>query len=294
MQECRAVTEAEEKILVSFAQSARRHPVVASLISLIGSILLVAEALHGRALELVTYLSAMVLSVVVVDVSVTYFGKLHIDFPVQVPRTETVVAAALYPLAAAIFAYRFSGLYPPHGVSSKLLFVTALFLFGFHLALALFLVWRGYGFGDLGVRFWGFAPVPLIMVVCMALVAWATPLRNTWTEVYRSLGGSMWGWIESGLLMAALPEEFFRMVWQTRFGRLLNNRAVGWLAASLLWAALHWFIFSQGRSRLETFFGLLDIIPYGLLLGYITYRTQSILPAILLHATKFVWLGKLG
>ena len=42
------------------------------------------------------------------------------------------------------------------------------------------------------------------------------------------------------------------MFWQTRAGKLLNNGAAGWLIASLLWAGLHWFIFSQGRTHFQT------------------------------------------
>ena len=283
-----------KKTLFDFLRSAQRHPGVATVITLIAVVLFVGEALEERALEMFTYLAAMVLSAAIVEISIALLGKPRMDLPVRVPRTEVAVAAVLYLLAGVTLAYRFSGLYPPHNLFSRLLFVAALLLFGSQIMLALVLLLRGYSLRDLGMRLWGFAPVPCIMVVCMALVALATPLRNTWTDAYRSLGGSIWGWIESGLLMAALPEEFFRMFWQTRAGKLLNNGAAGWLIASLLWAGLHWFIFSQGRTHFQTLFWVLDIVPYGLLLGYLTRRTQSILPAILLHATKFVWLGRLG
>ena len=209
------------------------------------------------------------------------------ELTVRVPRYEVTAAAPIFLLAAATLAYRFSGLYPPHDAFSRLLFLAAMLFFGFQIMLALILLLRGYSFRDLGIRFWGFGSVASIMMLCMALVAVETPLKSVWTDAYRSFGGSMWGWIEVGLLMAAPPEEFFRMFWQTRTGRLLNNAAAGWLVASLMWASLHWFIFSQGRTHLQTFFVVLDILPYGLLLGYVTRRTQSILPAILLHATKF-------
>lgn len=283
-----------KKTLVDFVRSAQRHAGVVSIIALIAAVLLVSEAIDGRALEIVSYLGAMVLSAAIVDVSIAFFGKPRADLPVWAPRIEIAVAAPTYLLAAATLAYRFSIWYPPHNLFSRLVFLAALLFFGFQIALALFLLLRGYGFQDLGIRFWGFTSVPLIMMPCMALVAIATPLRSVWSEAYHSFGGSILGWIETGLLMAALPEEFFRMFWQTRTGKLLNNAAAGWLVASLLWASLHWFIFSQGRTHLQTLFMVLDIIPYGLLLGYVTQRTQSILPATLLHATKFVWLGGLG
>ena len=264
------------------------------MVVLIGAALLVGWAREGRALEMITYLGAVVLSAVIVDVSVALLEKPRIDFPVRAPRTEVMVAAVLYFGSAAVFAFRFSHWFPVHSLSLRLLFVAGMFLFGFHILLAVFLLARGYGLRDLGIRFWGFAPVLFVMACCMGLVALATPLRDVWVGSYREIGGSVWAWIEVGLLSAALPEEFFRMVWQTRLGKLLNNSAAGWLIASVLWAAMHSFLYSQGRSHLQTLFLVLDIVPYGLLLGYLTHRTRSILPAIVLHATKFVWLGGLG
>lgn len=267
---------------------------MAGIVVLIGGALLVHEALERRALEMITYLGAVVLSAVIVDVSVALLEKPRIDFPVRGPRTETIVAAFFYFAAAAVFAVRFSRWFPFHSASTRILFAAGMFFFGFQIFLALFLLLRGYGLRDLGIRLWGFAPVPFVMACCMGLVALATPLRDSWSEVYREIGGSIWAWVPVGLLMAALPEEFFRMVWQTRMGKLLNNAAAGWLVGSLLWASLHLFFYAQGHSHLQTLFSVLYIVPYGLLLGYITHRTRSILPAILLHATKFVWLGNLG
>ena len=284
--------EPDKKTFVGFAQSARRHPVVASVVVLIGAVLLVGETRDGRALQVIAYLGAMILSAVIVDFTVAFLEKPRAEFPVREPRREIIVAAVLYPLALAVLAYRFSHSFPLPAVSSRLLFVAAMILFGLHLALALYLLARGYSLKDLGIRVWGFAPVPLIMLVCMGLVALTTPLRNTWTEVYRGLGG-VWGWIAL-CFTAPLPEEFFRVVWQTRAGKWLSNPAAGWLIASLLWAGMHWFILSPGHSHLQTLFWVLYIVPYGLMLGYLTHRTKSILPAILLHATKFVWLGRLG
>ena len=275
-------------------QCVRRHPVVVGVLALIAGGLLVGEALDGRALAIVVYLGAMVLSAVIVDLTVAFFEKPRAEFPVRAPRTEIVVAAVLYVLALATFAFRFSHSFPLRDISSRLLFAAALFLFGFNIMLALFLLLRGYSVRDLGIRFWGFAPVPFVMLCCMGLVALTTPLRNTWTEAYRSLGGSIWGWIETGLFTAALPEEFFRVVWQTRAGKLLNNAAAGWLIASFFWAGLHTFLLAQGHTHLQALYWDLYIVPYGLFLGYLTYRTKSILPAILLHSTKFVWLGGLG
>ena len=290
----RNVTTRVRESLVNSPQSAQRHPIVFSIVVLIGAALLVDWALERHALEMITYLGAVVLSAVIVDVSVAFLEKPRIDFPVRAPRAEVMVAAVLYFAAAAVLAFRFSSWFPVHGLWLRVLFAAGMFLFGLQILLALFLFWRGFSLRDLGLRLWGFAPVPLVMACCMGLVALTMPLRNAWVENYHSIGGSIWAWVQVGLLMAALPEEFFRMVWQTRLGKLLNNAAAGWLVGSLLWASLHSFMYAQGESHLQALFAVLGIVPYGLLLGYITHRTRSILPAILLHATKFVWLGNLG
>src|SRR5581483_7257032 len=106
--------------LAGIAQSALRHPVVGSLLVLLGVVLLVSESLEGRAFAMVVYLSAMVSSALIVDITIVYFGRPYAELPVEAPRTELAVAAAFYVLGAATLAYRFSNLYPPHSAASRL------------------------------------------------------------------------------------------------------------------------------------------------------------------------------
>jgi membrane protease YdiL (CAAX protease family) len=91
------------------------------------------------------------------------------------------------------------------------------------------------------------------------------------------------------LLTAAVPEEFFRFAWQTRVGALRRNRAAGWFIASVAWAILHAPRFwDEGHSAIGTLMGVVDIVPLGLLWGYLMHRTRSLLPSTLLHATN-IW-----
>ena len=86
---------------------------------------------------------------------------------------------------------------------------------------------------------------------------------------------------------AALPEEFFRWVWQTRVAACFNNRAAAWLIASVLWATLHAPVeYAQSHSLAAVATYIMGIVPIGLLWGYLTMRTQSILPSVLLHCVN--------
>jgi membrane protease YdiL (CAAX protease family) len=140
---------------------------------------------------------------------------------------------------------------------------------------------------DLGIRFRGFAPVPLV-VLCFGVLAVACSPSSITVKVSDLGVGTLWGLLSEGLVEAALPEEFFRFVWQTRAGAYLNNRASGWLIASVLWAVLHAPVEYNGSHSLAgTLTYMLGIIPIGLLWGYLTIRTKSILPSVLLHGTNF-------
>ena len=79
------------------------------------------------------------------------------------------------------------------------------------------------------------------------------------------------------------------MALQTRVGAYLRNPAVGWFFATLVWAFLHspkWY--ADGGDLYEALMGAVRIVPLGLMWGYITYRTKSLLPATLVHGLN-VW-----
>jgi membrane protease YdiL (CAAX protease family) len=158
----------------------------------------------------------------------------------------------------------------------------------FNIPLVLVLLILRYRLGDLGVRFRGFVPVPLVILCFGVPAAGFSPSSLTMKAAYDE-AGSIWGLLSGSLGAAALPEEFFRFVWQTRVGAFLHNRAAGWLIASVLWAALHIpNEYGDSHSLAGTLAYTVSIIPLGLLWGYLTMRTGSILPSVLLHGTN-VW-----
>ncbi len=104
-----------------------------------------------------------------------------------------------------------------------------------------------------------------------------------------SEGGGIVGALRTGFIVAALSEEFFRVIGQTRLGALLHNVGMGWFLTTLIWALMHppkWY--GDDRNLTEAMLGSIRIIPLGLVWGYLTHRTKSILPAILVHGTN-VW-----
>jgi len=158
----------------------------------------------------------------------------------------------------------------------------------FNIGLALFelLVMR-YGLKDLGIRFWGLAPVPGV-VLCFGATAFISHSGVTWHEVVGEVNGRAWLVPIVSFLVAALPEEFLRMIWQTRLGAVLNSPATGWVAASVVWAFLHVPNFTADSGHCLQWLRIaFELVPLGLLWGYATHRSQSILPAVCLHGTNF-------
>lgn len=87
--------------------------------------------------------------------------------------------------------------------------------------------------------------------------------------------------------MAGLPEEFVRMLIQTRYAAVVKNDASGWLAASILWSLLHIpRFYYDGHDLEDALLNSIFILPLGLLLGYMIHRTKCIVPAVIVHATN--------
>ena len=68
----------------------------------------------------------------------------------------------------------------------------------------------------------------------------------------------------------------------------MKNPAFGWLISSIAWAMLHGPVaYSQSHSTVQAMLSVIDIVPLGLLWGYLTHRTGSFLPSMLLHGLNF-------
>jgi membrane protease YdiL (CAAX protease family) len=81
------------------------------------------------------------------------------------------------------------------------------------------------------------------------------------------------------------------MLLQTRLGILFHHKGMGFVVATLVWVCIHipnsYPHTQEGAFPLLFFIKLATLIPHGLLWGYMTHRTKSLLPAVLVHGLNF-------
>lgn len=137
----------------------------------------------------------------------------------------------------------------------------------------------------------GLTTQPLVSIV-LGLIIWGlTGLfayffnkeGMLWARAYEELGGIM-GIIVQGVIGAALFEEFSRFAIQSRFERVFKTNGLNILFATTIWAFMHFPVtFYKGVDLTGALVYCIQIIPIGVLWGYLTQRTKSIVPATLAH-----------
>lgn len=162
---------------------------------------------------------------------------------------------------------------------AALLFIYPILLFIY------FKILKKYKFKEIGFSikyFWIAIPV----IICFGLISnFLLPEQVQFTDTIQKHG--VLALITLGFLTAAIPEEFTRMLFQTRLSRILKNKGVGWFIASSIWALAHIPIFyNQSSSFYDAFITSIGILPIGLFWGYLTERSKSIIPSILIHGTN--------
>ena len=265
----------------------RRHPwtSLAILLSVAGVLHLAVR--HGEVPKALAYLGAMLVCVFVVDIFARLFPT-SMEFPVRRPWQEAVLVVGIELLAIVLavllfVVFKLSEL----PVAWKIASIPAMAII-FPIALPLVLLRWKYRPAELGLRFnamsWVFLPV---LLITMGTAYLSAPADFTLGRLLASEG--VLGALITGFITAGLSEEFVRMALQTRVSAYLRNPAVGWFFATLVWAFLHapnWY--AKGGDLYEALMGAVRIIPLGLMWGYITYRTKSLLPATLVHGMN-VW-----
>ncbi|MBK7941600.1 MAG: CPBP family intramembrane metalloprotease [Flavobacteriales bacterium] len=242
---------------------------------------------HNEVPKAMVYLGAMLACVFVVDLFAGWFPTV-MEFPVRRPGREAAFVVGIELLALVLAVVLFV-LFPINKlpVAWKIASLPAMAII-FPIALPLVLLLWKYKPRELGLRFnsmcWVFLPVLLITAGAAYL---ADPDDFTVGTLLASEG--VLGALVTGFITAGLSEEFVRMALQTRVGAYLRNPPLAWLFATLVWAFLHspnWY--AKGGDLYEALMGAVRIIPLGLMWGYITHRTKSLLPATLVHGMN-VW-----
>ena len=270
-----------------YVQMARRYPAATLLALATFAVSLHIGYLDGRFAQAAGYLLAVVLGVFVTDMVVARRPRPTVGFPIKRPiAQEVAVILGCTLLGLAYLAIHFSAVGQTMPRSERLAFFPILALFTFPVALALiYLLHYRYKPSELGIKLrYLYLPL-LVLLIFGAITFWVAPEKSHWRSFFLQFG--VRGWLFSALLGAALSEEFTRMLLQTRLANAFRNISLGFVAATFIWACLHIPINHsqiQNATWMRAFLGAIGFMPEGFLWGYMTHRTKSILPAVLVHA----------
>jgi len=269
-----------------YAGLVRNHPFISAILGCIVVAVLGASIPHGNAKQSLAYLTAVTLSVVVIDVMCLRGQARPAQIPVRDSGLESLVLIVCWVTALAFLTCRFVFNYRPTGVGLRLAWIVIGLGTVFAVIPALFLLGRRYWPADLGLRFPGVVVALPVLAIFATITFFFSRHSITWSRALEESGSPMG--LAQTAISACVPEEFFRTAWQTRVGTWLKNPATGWLTGSIAWAALHGPIaYSHSHSLAESTLGVMNIVPLGLLWGYLTHRTGSFLPSMLLHGLNF-------
>jgi membrane protease YdiL (CAAX protease family) len=271
----------------------QRYPIITACLLLLAATVIWFgnhhDAGHGHAalINAIGYIFAMWLCAWVIDIYALWKPAKK-ELPVREPRREFLYVMISTAIACISMCIRFSPAWETMPGLFRIAVAGGIFLCMYPVALAIVLLIRKYMPVDLGFRLNGFPAALAVYAITGIAAMIVAPHNFTWKAVLEESGGSIWGVLFTGFILAALPEEFFRMIFQTRWGAALHNPAMGWFMASLIWGLMHsphWY--GENKDMAEALLSGVRIVPLGLMWGYLTHRTQNMLPAILIHANNY-------
>lgn len=229
------------------------------------------------------YLLAVWICAFVTDVIV--YERTVPSLPIKRPlRNELAAILICTFLCAVSLTIHWSSWMEPISGAGKLVSIVFLLLFGLPLVLgAIYLFYFHYTAAELGFRlnYWYLSPIVLTVFAATALLV--APNGLTW-ESHKGVQLVAYGFL------AAFSEEFVRMLMQTRFAVALQSRGIAFFLATFAWACLHLPVIhaqNRGMTWPEAIRGAPLIIPIGLLWGYMTYRTNSLIPSVIVHGLNY-------
>jgi membrane protease YdiL (CAAX protease family) len=275
-------------ILDSFRQHRRialSYPAAMSILTAIVIQIVYVGWRNQRLTHAIGYLAAIWLGFLITDVLVNISPKPATGFPVRHQvRRELLVILGCVALGLVFLIVRYSSEWATFQGFRRVALVS-LIIFVFPIALAsIFLFLYRYKPGELGVnkRYWY---LPLVVNFTIAGITLAVdPQLSHWRSSFRAYG--LVRGLYTGLILSGLSEEFTRMLLQTRLGEAFKDKGSGFVAATIIWAATHVPLdHSQSpmMSLTQVTVGASHIVPLGLLWGYMTHRSKSLLPAVISH-----------
>ena len=207
---------------------------------------------------------------------------------VREPKKELTVAV-IFALLGIVFLFmnfmiKESPIQPNGAI--RIMVIIGSLTFSMPIGIFLYLIIKKYKILSLGFRI---QPLSLLLIGVLifgftGLFAYVFNKEGIiWEEGYKELGG-FFGLIMSGLIGAALFEEFSRFILMSRFEKVFNVYGMNILFATVIWAFMHFPVTHfKGAELFDNLIYCLQIIPIGFVWGYLTQRTHSILPATLAH-----------
>lgn len=242
--------------------------------------------LTHRTAHAIAYLIAVWLCAFATDFVVNLHPSPAIGFPLHRSSAQESAVILICTALGQVFLFiRFSAQwnviqgFPKYALISLIVFTLPIVL------AFIYLFFYRYKPSELGInlRFWY---LPLLLHLLWGGIAIMTARDTVLWHSYIQQNGIV-GTLITLVVNAALAEEFTRMLLQTRLGDLFHNKGMGFVTATLLWACMHiptsYPHTKDGTVPLLFFIKLATLIPHGLLWGYMTHRTKSLLPAVLVH-----------
>ena len=274
-----------QKTLGEYFRVLRGHPLAVGVILACFAVVLGYTFYIDRLLHGVGYLGAVVAGGIITDIIVLKWPKETVGFPIKKPVKQElalIIICTLLGLGFLIVRF-FIGWESLMGLVKLMLLPFILFAFPVVLGLVYLFKYK-YKLKELGVNL-NYWYLPLILhLLWGAVTLTVAPDKSHWKEAWVEYG--VVDMLFTGIVTAALSEEFVRMLFQTRIGNAVNNFATGFVIASAIWAFMHVPVFFRDNPDGKTYeavIGAVCIMPLGFFWGYLTYRTKSMIPAILMH-----------
>ena len=174
----------------------------------------------------------------------------------------------------------------PNTLLTKLPVILGLFLFSVPIGTFIYLLFKKYKLLQLGISIKPMIQLLLGFIIwgltgLFAILFYETGI--SWEKGLKEVGGFI-GLIFTGIIYAALFEEFTRFIVQSRFEKVYKTKGMNILFATTIWSLLHFpMAYNQSHEITSTLKYCIQIIPIGFIWGYLTYRTKSILPSVIVH-----------
>jgi membrane protease YdiL (CAAX protease family) len=253
---------------------------------LIGSTLLIIGFFEHSFTKTLAYLITLFICFLIAEWICFIKNEKHLKWEIRKPRTELKIILICQLIAAGLLMTWFWIIDPASGspmLRISLMILRLLFIFPIFFLIYFKLI-KKYAWKDLGFRsnLW-FVLVPMILIIGGTSLLFF-PDGIQFQEIINTRG--VLSMLVLGFLTAAIPEELTRHLFQTRLSEVIQSNDLGWLIASIFWAAIHIPSFSTDGAYLAAAKSAFGILPIGLFWGYLNQRFRSILPSIVIHGTN--------